>query len=1301
MVIPLHRERVMRFNKTSRIAAMMATLVTLSCVGGEGERAPSARAAKITSNTQLIGGPAARAEVGDYLLENDKVRFIIQDKTYNRGAGLFGGSLIDADLVRNRTDADVLGGRGQDTFGELFPAFFLEVIDPQEIVVVNDGSDGGAAAVEVRGKGGEFITLLRLFNQVMVNSYDARSNVQRGLRGLPPALDTQPLVELTTRYTLEPGARHVRIDSTIRNISLSKLAFPNRSILNLLASVLNLDLGDFSVPTGHVLGFGKLSKVFLPGIGYDLQFGLQDAYKRAIPLPALPGHQTPIVGSSSREGVSYGFAMGVEADDDAQRAKSFVYGMDAAPVDGKPGQFYGGTAKPDDMLFLFYASGFGGVFTHRLPQELAPSFCAGEGVTAEGACEARYPQASCNTEACQNSKAACIQQFPACREALAAGIPTSFTYTNYLLLGDGDVSSLWDELYKIRGQKTHTVKGRMIDPLTSAPVAALESFLIYKGREGATSAQDACAEGQTTQPTIWSQVFTKSGGVFELELPDGRWCTRAASDGRPLGPLVPLEIKGADVFLEVVAPPTGHIDAVALDETGLAQPSKVTVVGVHPFMGADKSPREFLFDLKAGEPWRTTDFVPDVEADPNTRRYIETSGFTDARGRLRMRVRPGTYDVYISRGPEYEVAVKRLTVKAGGNARVQGVLRRSVKTPGYLSADLHMHARGSIDSGLDYTERVLSIAAEGLEVVVATDHNYISDYEPFILASGLQPFIKSVIGLELTTFEAGHFNGFPLRYDVETASRGSFEWQDRAPGVIFEQLRQMGTLSPDDTIIQVNHARDSLLGYFSQHNVDPFSAEASLRFQNTTGTARIFGAIASPNGNAFYVTKDGQNYDTTFSWNFDAFEVFNGKRNELLRHFRRTKSELRPIYIASYQAQLLKDVAGYDAGDCATARSTAAACDAGGAGAPSQADCDTARADVLACQQAEDSVLEQAAMQADAQLARLKDGEPVIVCDGDEVAFPGHMDDWYNMLNRSRPYTVKPYERDVIQDAGRLARYEAQTYRKYTATGNSDSHGTAGDEPGYPRNYFWAGHDDPGRATDRELSRAIKDHRVIVTNGPFVELSINGAPIGAEVAATANKASATITVRAPSWIDVKRWRLIGNGEIVASGEVALQENTWTTTVELNVPRDMWFVVEVEGDQSMFPVLPPNEIPPFNISEAVGSLAGPFGFGSTSALTPPTTFAITPFAFTNPIWVIADGDNTFTPPETPAATCQASIFSPNALRTPDQLRPLGTQRLDAVRSPFRIHGEPGLLSRPIGSDRRDVRVLFESWGHHNH
>ncbi|MEC9399623.1 MAG: hypothetical protein VX475_18485, partial [Myxococcota bacterium] len=208
------------------IAAMLAP----SC--SESERVTYSRAQRITSTAQLIGGPSARGEIGDYLIENDHVRVIVQDLNYNRGSGIFGGSLIDADLVRLGQEGDLLSGNGRDSFGEMFPAFFLEVIDPEEIEILNDGKDGKASVIEVRGRGGEFVTMLRLFNQVMVNSYNAQPNIQRALQSKPPRLDQEPQVELAVRYTLEPDARHVRVESVIKNISFKKLEFPNKSIVS-------------------------------------------------------------------------------------------------------------------------------------------------------------------------------------------------------------------------------------------------------------------------------------------------------------------------------------------------------------------------------------------------------------------------------------------------------------------------------------------------------------------------------------------------------------------------------------------------------------------------------------------------------------------------------------------------------------------------------------------------------------------------------------------------------------------------------------------------------------------------------------------------------------------------------------------------------------------------------------------------------------------------------------------------------------------------------------------------------------
>ena len=82
-------------------------------------------AGRVQTPMELIGGPGALGAVGDYLLANDRVRVIIQDKGWSRGFGVFGGGIIDADIVRPGTQSSPTGGTGKDNFGESFPAFFL------------------------------------------------------------------------------------------------------------------------------------------------------------------------------------------------------------------------------------------------------------------------------------------------------------------------------------------------------------------------------------------------------------------------------------------------------------------------------------------------------------------------------------------------------------------------------------------------------------------------------------------------------------------------------------------------------------------------------------------------------------------------------------------------------------------------------------------------------------------------------------------------------------------------------------------------------------------------------------------------------------------------------------------------------------------------------------------------------------------------------------------------------------------------------------------------------------------------
>ena len=60
-------------------------------------------ARRVESVGELIGGPGAIGEVGDYLIGNQKIRVVLQNQGWSRGFGIFGGGIIDADIVRPGT----------------------------------------------------------------------------------------------------------------------------------------------------------------------------------------------------------------------------------------------------------------------------------------------------------------------------------------------------------------------------------------------------------------------------------------------------------------------------------------------------------------------------------------------------------------------------------------------------------------------------------------------------------------------------------------------------------------------------------------------------------------------------------------------------------------------------------------------------------------------------------------------------------------------------------------------------------------------------------------------------------------------------------------------------------------------------------------------------------------------------------------------------------------------------------------------------------------------------------------------
>lgn len=994
--------------------------------------APRAAAMRVSSYDQLIGGPKALGQIGDYLLENDQIRVIISEPGIGRSNTLFGGALLDADLQRPAGGAN----RGNDQMGELLPSFVLETMNPVTMRITADGKDGQPAVVTQEGTDGELLQMVAILSNGIL---------------YPPNL------RFKEEYKLAPGKRYVELTTTITNATTGVHPMPylNPSqFKNLGLDVPGVDSLAFSAPLGHLLLFGAENSAFVPGVGgFNLRFAIEDSYKTAHGFPAFPGLVTEFIATRGR-GVSYGLMVPPSADNYVHGYKDLYEPMQET--------------TDHSMLIPYVYAAVTGVYTTDPPAVLQ----AGE----------------------------------------------SFSFKSYFVIGRGDVGSILDVMLEIRGVPTGAFAGRIYDAQTQAPIARA-SVVVQDG-----------------QQRFVDQLDTDENGAFRGNLPPGHYNYRVVTDVRPTTPSKSFDITvGAITSVMETLDPPARIAVQVVDELGRPVPAKVALVGHFGTANRGKDPRTFLYDLRLGEHARPTTL------DPNRDEYIENSWYT-VNGALSAEVRPGEYQLAISRGVEYDLHTEPVVLKSGAFVSSRVALRRAFDTSGYIAADFHVHSRNSTDSSLTLEDRVTSMAGEGLDFAAATDHNFLTDYAPTIAKLGLQDWFSACVGLELTTFEMGHFNGFPLVLDPGNVKGADFVWAGETPASLFRQLRALGP-SGEDTVVEVNHARDGVLGYFTQFNLDTETGEAVPR----KGLRAVFAPFKP------------EFAPEAFSYDFDVLEVMNAKRHDLM-HAYRAPDPLPP--------------------------------------------------------------------------GPLPDPAPVpgaIIRDADgRVAFPGQIDDWFTFLSRGLTYT---------------------------ATGNSDSHTTVMEEPGYPRNFVWVGRDRDiqGKFGQADVVAGLRSHRVVITNGPMVDMTIDGQPIGSTVKASGSSALLKLHVVSANWAPFDTVKVWSNGEIIHSIQVGAQNHDYETTLQLPLARDAWFVVEVTGETNLFPVLPPQEFEPLNVDAVINALGAGLdltGLSPSGNLKPARTFTSRPEALTNPIWVDWDGNGKFDPPRPPIVVKKNAKASPIRKTVPD-------------------------------------------------
>ena len=154
--------------------------------------------------------------------------------------------------------------------------------------------------------------------------------------------------------------------------------------------------------------------------------------------------------------------------------------------------------------------------------------------------------------------------------------------------------------------------------------------------------------------------------------------------------------------------------------------------------------------------------LPPLVAAPGQRLAVRPGVVYTGDGKARVSLPSGHYKVHAGRGVEYSVATEPVSLAPGETATVALQIRHEVPTPNLVACDTHLHTlefSGHGDASAD--ERALTLAGEGIELAIATEHNQVNGYAAAAARMGLLSRFTAVQGSEITT-PAGHFNIFPV-----------------------------------------------------------------------------------------------------------------------------------------------------------------------------------------------------------------------------------------------------------------------------------------------------------------------------------------------------------------------------------------------------------------------------------------------------------------------------------------------------------------------------------------------------------
>ncbi len=358
-------------------------------------------------------------------------------------------------------------------------------------------------------------------------------------------------------------------------------------------------------------------------------------------------------------------------------------------------------------------------------------------------------------------------------QELAPG--ASLTFTRFLAVGrsPADAVGVVAEMQHDAGKIAGSVKDAAGAPVAGAQIIVRQKNPPQTGATPAASAPTAFARAALRAAAIG---YTDAQGRFAFSFPPGSYTFTFTDLGRAKVEKEVTITANAEVKLDAAMASASAVQFDIKDDAGVSIPCKAQFLALE---GTDA-----------------------VNLGPDQRAHGCRDQYHSERGQFRVQLPPGGYRIVVTRGIEYSHLSREVTLKAGETFAFSGTLKHLVDTRGWVSADYHNHSTQSGDNICGTDDRIINLAAEGVEFAPTTEHNRLYDWQPHIDRLGLANFVQTVPGMELTG-SAAHFNAFPFKPEPRTQDNGAPVW-NKDPRITAITLRDWQGAEPDRWV-QINH----------------------------------------------------------------------------------------------------------------------------------------------------------------------------------------------------------------------------------------------------------------------------------------------------------------------------------------------------------------------------------------------------------------------------------------------------------------------------------------------------------------